>query len=103
MDIPKIPKVDGGLTQAVSHPLRVWFLRLLAKRGSLSPKEALQELEGDGEGVPLSQVGYHVWILERLGVVEVASRATRTGGAVFRSTEAGELLMLAIGVAPGKT
>lgn len=103
MDIPEIPKVDGRLTQAVSHPLRVWFLRLLAKRGSLSPNEALQEMESDGDEVALSQVGYHVWILERFGVIEVANRATRERGAVFRSTDAGELLMLAIGAAPGKT
>ncbi len=100
MDSPEFPKVDGRLAQAVSHPLRVKFLRLLANRESLSLEEALQGIDEGGE-VALSQVGYHVSVLQRFGVVELASRPTRERGASFRPTETGELLMLALGAAPG--
>lgn len=100
METPEIPKVDGRLAQAISHPVRVAFLRLLAGRESLSPKEAAREIRVGGE-VPLSQVGYHTTVLERFGVIELVGRPGHKGGASFRATDTGELLMLAIGPTPG--
>lgn len=96
----EIPKVDGRLTHAATHPFRVRFLRLLADRTSLTSGEALREIEQGGGRATLSEVGYHVRVLERLGAVEVASPATRERGISFRVTDIGELLMLAIGAAP---
>jgi DNA-binding transcriptional ArsR family regulator len=102
MDTFEIPKVDGRLTQATTHPLRVRFLRLLAHRTSLTAGEARREIEQGGGEATLGEVGYHVRVLERLGAVAVASPATRERGISFRATDIGELLMLAIGAAPRK-
>jgi len=107
------PRIDGRLAQAVSHPVRIAFLRVLARRERLSPREALQELPGalkdlpeaqrrrvESTSIALSQVSYHVSVLERFGVVESAGRPDRQTGMPFRATDAGELLMLAIGTPP---
>lgn len=104
MDIPDIPEVDGRLAQAVSHPIRLQFLLLLADRGSLALGEARHEIKrrttkGPSD-VPLSQVGYHVSVLARFGVVELATRSTRHHGASFRATDIGERLILAIETSP---
>jgi DNA-binding transcriptional ArsR family regulator len=103
MTTSEIPKLDGRLAQAVSHPLRVRFLRLLTDRVSLTSVEALKEIEKTGEQVALSEMGYHVRVLEQFGLLEVASSATRERGISFCATDKGELVMLAIGAAPGKT
>lgn len=84
--------VEGRLAQAVSHPIRVDFLRLLADRKRLTPREALREL---AEDFALSQVSYHVSVLEHVGAVEAVGPSS--GGLVFEATDTGELLMLAIG------
>lgn len=95
MEFKELPKVDGRLAQAVRHPLRVSFLRLLANRDQASLREALAAL--DGSEVPLSQLSYHVSVLELFGLVETAGRPDPRGGVSFRATDAGELVMLAIG------
>jgi DNA-binding transcriptional ArsR family regulator len=95
MQFEDIPAVDGRLAQAVSHPLRISLLRLLATREKVSLGEALTAMEGRG-GISLRQVRYQVFVLERLGLVERAERQDR-GGVSVRATEAGERLMLAIG------
>jgi DNA-binding transcriptional ArsR family regulator len=106
VDVPEIP-LEGRFAHAVSHPLRVQFLRLLGDRSNLSLGEACQEItrreiKGIGE-VALSRVGYHATVLERFGLVELATPPTRRGGASFRATDTGELLILAIGVAPSQS
>ncbi len=96
MEFRDIPKVDGQFARAVGHPLRVRFLQLLADRDQASPREALAALE-DGGGVLLSQLNYHASVLERFGFVEAVGRPDRRGGVSFRATDAGGLVMLAIG------
>jgi len=93
--------LDGRLAHAVDHPVRVSFLRLLEDRGSLSLAEAFKQIEEDD--LALSQVGYHVWVLARFGIVELATRRTRKGGASFRATETGKFLMVAMKAGPDST
>lgn len=107
------PGVNGRLAQVVSHPVRIAFLGMLGRCESLSPRQAMQELPerlaelpeaqhglAEGKEIGLSQVSYHVSVLERFGVVEAAGWPDRETGMTFRATDAGELLMLAIGIAP---
>lgn len=108
MDTPEIATVAGRLGQAVNHPLRIGFLRLLANRPNLSSDEALARVNErsldefkEGGDVALSQVDYHLRVLERFGVVELASRPYCGRYASFRTTPTGRLLMLAIEASPG--
>jgi hypothetical protein len=85
---------------------------LLARRESLSPRGALRAIPSAlkelpeaqqalvGKELALSQVSYHVQVLENFGVVETSGERDCHGGMPFRVTDAGELLMLAIGTSP---
>ena len=91
--------IDGRAARVVEHPIRAGFLRLLACRGTLTPKEALRELAGDEE-LTLSQIVYHAGLLERNGLVEPAGNLDRERGYPFRPTSQGRVLMVALGCAP---
>jgi DNA-binding transcriptional ArsR family regulator len=100
--------MNGPLGQALGHPIRIAFLRLLARRTSLSPVEALSEMPSAlkelpeaqqvlvGNELALSQISYHVGVLENLGIVETEGQPDRQGRSLFRVSEAGELVMFVI-------
>lgn len=62
------------LTKALSHPLRLEYLRALDGRRELSPSEYARE-----SGDPLGNVSYHVKVLFEAGVLEVSSMVPRGG------------------------
>jgi DNA-binding transcriptional ArsR family regulator len=61
------------LLRAISHPIRIEALRVLASR-SASPKEIAAEC-----GEPISDVSYHVRYLRREGYVEMVDTEARRG------------------------
>lgn len=67
------------VTKALSHPLRLEYLRALEKRGELSPSEYARESDQ-----PLGNVSYHVKALYEAGVLEVASLVPRRGAMEHR-------------------
>ncbi|MDQ3726125.1 MAG: helix-turn-helix domain-containing protein [Actinomycetota bacterium] len=83
--------------RALDHPLRVGFLRLLADRQALTPREALGLLDG-GE-VALSSLAYHVRLLAQLELVEPAGDQ-EAEGLPFRTTSTGELALAVLGLPP---
>jgi hypothetical protein len=91
------PAPDQRLVRALDHPLRVGFLRLLADREALSPREALGLLEG-GE-VALSSLAYHVRLLAQLELVEPAG-GIDAAGVPFRPTSSGEVALAVLGLPP---
>lgn len=94
--------VEPRIMQAVSHPIRSDFLRLLAKESTLSPKRAIALLPST-EGISLSQVNYHVWVLGRDGLVEPAGGQPGPGrGIPYRATAKGREVMTLIGVPSDK-
>jgi DNA-binding transcriptional ArsR family regulator len=62
------------VAKALSHPLRIAFLRELRDRRKLSPSEYAKET---GESVSL--ISYHVSALRKAGVLKVAGTAKRRG------------------------
>lgn len=85
--------------QAVSHPLRSDFLRLLATEVTLSPKRAYGLLPTP-EGISLSQINYHVWSLERGGLIELTKMDDRKAGVAYVATPLGVEVMAMIGAPP---
>jgi DNA-binding transcriptional ArsR family regulator len=66
--------VDDALAaRALSHPLRVRLLELLAQAPG-SPHELAR-----GLGAPLTTVSYHVRTLKRLGFIELMETIPRRG------------------------
>jgi hypothetical protein len=92
------PAPDHRLVRALDHPLRVGFLRLLAERQALSPREALGFLDG-GE-VALSSLAYHVWLLAQLDLVEPAGDFDPAGAVPFRTTSKGNVALAVLGIPP---
>lgn len=64
---------DPGITKALAHPVRLQILRLL-EHGLASPKELASRLD-----LPIQNVSYHVRILARLGMIELATQTPRRG------------------------
>jgi hypothetical protein len=94
--------VEPRIMQAVSHPIRSEFLRLLAKEVTLSPKGAIALLPSM-ERLSLSQVNYHMWVLGRDSLVEPAGwESGPDEGISYRATAKGREVMTLIGVLPDK-
>jgi len=85
---------DQRLVRALDHPVRVAFLKLLAERGSVGAPEAFASI--DDNDVALSNVAYHAWVLEHLGLIEPADD-TGPDGIRFRATSKGEMALMALG------
>jgi DNA-binding transcriptional ArsR family regulator len=77
-------QIDQRLVTALGHPLRQRLLILLHKRGEASPRE-LAELVGER----LSNVSYHVRVLNQTGCVELVRTEPRRGAIehFYRATE----------------
>lgn len=91
----KPPEFDHRLIKVLEHPLRIGFLKLLAERDSLSAAEALEELQQSD--LLLSRLAYHVRVLDRFELVEVAGQADPERGLPFRVTPSGEFALAALG------
>jgi DNA-binding transcriptional ArsR family regulator len=61
------------LVKALSHPVRVKALTILTERTS-SPKEISEQIDA-----PLSNVSYHVRVLEELGLIEIREEESVRG------------------------
>jgi DNA-binding transcriptional ArsR family regulator len=88
--------VEPRIMQALSHPLRSEFLRLLATEVTLSPKRAYG-LIPSLEALSLSQMNYHVRSLEKTGLVKAGKADDRRAGTPFRATSLGLEVMTMIG------
>jgi DNA-binding transcriptional ArsR family regulator len=64
---------DPRLVKALAHPLRITILRVLQDR-TASPSEIAEEISA-----PLGNVSYHVRVLERVGLLELAHTRQRRG------------------------
>lgn len=69
---------NGRLRQALGHSLRIELLFDLLEDGSTSPSRFVEK-HGLGEGC-LSQVSYHLEVLEKSDVVVLKERIPRRGG-----------------------
>lgn len=85
---------DQRLVRALDHPIRVAFLKSMAERGTVGAPEVLSSLNDDG--VALSNVAYHAWVLEHLELIEPAGD-TGPHGTRFRATSKGEMALMALG------
>ena len=96
------PPSDKGfeprLARALDHPIRARFLKLLAERETLSPLEA-QPLFASSN-LPLSNLTYHVRVLDYFGLVEPTGDPKPGGGLAFRATPEGEAAVVALGFPP---
>ena len=66
-------RVDQNLISALSHPLRVHILDVLAEAGA-SPSDLAREV-----GLSVNYVAYHVKELEKLGYLELVKTVPRRG------------------------
>lgn len=96
MSHPSGDAADPRLAQALEHPVRAGFLRLLAKRQALSPGEALPLLGQDP--LALGNVVYHVRVLDRFELVEPAGGAEPGAGYRFRPTPKGKAAITGLGL-----
>ena len=64
---------DPRLVKALAHPLRITILRVLQDR-TASPSGIAEEISA-----PLGNVSYHVRVLERVGLLELAHTRQRRG------------------------
>jgi DNA-binding transcriptional ArsR family regulator len=71
------------LVKALNHPVRVKALTILTER-TASPKEIAAEIE-----TPLSNVSYHVRVLDELGLVEIREEESVRGSVAhfYRAVE----------------
>lgn len=99
MDLQGIPGIDARLAQALGHPTRVAFLRLLAQPKILSARQAAL---GGRRRIAISQVSYHASVLERIGLIEAPGSLNRDREMPFRIADAGKLLILALDSAQRK-
>lgn len=94
----KTPEFEYRLAKVLEHPVRIGFLRLLAKSETLSPAEALARLREDD--LLLSNVTYHARVLDQFGLVEGAGWPDPDRGVPFRVTTKGEFALAALGYSP---
>lgn len=92
------PEFDHRLVKVLDHPVRIGFLKLLAKRSHLTPAEALAHLQG--ENLLLSMVTYHARVLHHFGLVEAVGQPRLAESLPFRTTPAGEIALAAMGYLP---
>jgi hypothetical protein len=90
------PAPDQRLVRALDHPVRVALLKLLAKRETITPQEALPLLSK--RSLALSNVAYHAGVLEHLDLIEPTGEPNAGGGPVFRATDKGEDALAAFGL-----
>lgn len=95
----KTPEFEYRLVKVLEHPLRIDFLRQLAERDTLSPAEALANLD-ESSPVPLSKATYHARVLDQFGLVEAAGQPDPDRGVPFRVTTQGEFALAALGYMP---
>jgi DNA-binding transcriptional ArsR family regulator len=69
----------AAITKALSHPLRLDYLRALSKRHQLSPSEFARDFDE-----PLGNVSYHVRALYEADILEIASKVARRGAMEHR-------------------
>lgn len=98
MSDPAESASEHRLVQALEHPIRAGFLRLLAKRPTLSPGEALPLLDQPELG--LANVVYHVRVLNRLELIEPSEGGQPNGGRRFHPTAKGRAALVALGHPP---
>jgi DNA-binding transcriptional ArsR family regulator len=72
------------LAKALSHPLRVGYLRALGGQHELSPSEFAREF-----GEPLANVSYHVKALHEAGLLAVTATVPRGGAMEHRYSLSG--------------
>jgi DNA-binding transcriptional ArsR family regulator len=90
--------MDGVLAKALGHPLRAEILAFLNERQNASPAEmdragVGQNREPDPENCKLSNISYHVRVLDDLGLVkQVRSRPVRGSMEHFYEANARMLL-----------
>jgi DNA-binding transcriptional ArsR family regulator len=73
------------VTKALSHPLRLEYLRALARQDELSPSQFAKESDES-----LGNVSYHVKALFEAGVLEVSSMVPRRGAMEHRYSLTGK-------------
>jgi hypothetical protein len=88
--------LDQRVVRALDHPVRASYLKLLAARDDLSPAAALPLLGQDG--LALSNVVYHVRVLDYFELVEPTGEPEATGGVSFRTTPKGQSALAALGL-----
>jgi DNA-binding transcriptional ArsR family regulator len=81
------------VAKALSHPLRIAFLRELRDRRKMSPAEFTR-----GSGDRLGNVSYHVSALREAGVLEVVETAKRRGTLEHYSALTGPKAGIVLGV-----
>lgn len=91
--------VEPRITQALSHPARVGFLRVLGAGNTLSARQAFG-LGITSKPLSLSQLNYHVRVLDRSGLVEGVGASPE--GRSFRATAKGREALLLIGEPSGE-
>jgi DNA-binding transcriptional ArsR family regulator len=74
----------AALAKALSHRLRLEYLRALSSRRELSPSEYARDF-----GEPLGNVSYHVKALLGAGVVEISTTVPRRGAVEHRYSFSG--------------
>jgi DNA-binding transcriptional ArsR family regulator len=79
------------VAKALSHPLRLEYLRALVERRALSPSEFARESDE-----PLGNVSYHVKALFEAGVLEVSELIPRRGAMEHRYALTGPRAGIAI-------
>jgi hypothetical protein len=88
--------LDQGVVRALDHPVRAAYLKLLAARDSLSPAAALPLLGKDD--LALSNLVYHVRVLDYFELVEPTGEPEPNGGVSFRTTPRGQTALAALGL-----
>lgn len=73
------------VTKALSHPLRLEYLRALSEQDELSPSQFAKESDE-----ALGNVSYHVRALFEAGVLEVSSMVPRRGAMEHRYSLTGK-------------
>lgn len=94
----KTPEFEYRLVRILEHPVRIDFLRLARDCETLSPAEALEQLQESN--LLLSTITYHARVLDHYGLVEGAGQPDPDRGLPFRVTPQGEFALAALGYAP---
>lgn len=81
------------ITKALSHPLRLKYLRALRGSRELSPSEFARD-----SGESLGNVSYHVKALRQADVLEVSSMVPRRGAMEHRYSLTGPRAGVAVAV-----
>lgn len=86
---------DYRLVKALEHPLRANFLRLLAKRRTLSAPQALPLMSTEAD---LGKLAYQTRMLADLDLIEPAGEPDPQQGLPFRLTTSGRQALVALGI-----